>query len=567
MTMIGVSGASSRTCGIASRPSPSGNLRSSSTRSYGAAFSRSCTAASVATASTWWPLRNSASQRTNARLSSSSTTRIWSGIGGRHRSRLWKRGQLDDESRGGPAVALDADRAVMRPDDLPGDRESKPGPPRLRREERLEDALLQLERDGGAPVRDHDLHRAVVHKPPNGDLAVAARFQRILDQVGEDLVEKHRVAVNGHERPLHRQGGSAARPRRDQALEELVQEDGLPALRLGMREAQELFDESLLALDALEDAFEVLARAIVLREVCLQEFYESANAGERRSHFVRDPRRHLTEKRELIGPFDLLPDVPLLRRIAQQQHETGTGRSPGLALDRYVEEERSPGPRARLNLVEVKHRRRQLRLTQRVGEGFVAEVDRERTVHAEQRPSAEAREIGPQEGLRCHVEQEKPAGVVHEQHRGRKPCKDVAVRDEAIHREREAPHGRVERPELVRSAIVRDTVGSGHRGLCPLDDGPDPPAPGDAEHEPSEPGETADGDSRREQGVLDVRREAASRRDERPLEIKKSQHARRRGERHDEREHHPQAEHDAISAGGAPGPPPLFPPPPPRPRG
>src|SRR3989449_1578368 len=371
-----------------------------------------------------------ASQRTNARLSSSSTTRIWSGIGGRHRSRLWKRRQLDDESRGGPAVALDADRAVMGLDDLPGNRESEPGPFRLRREERLEDALLQLERDGGAPVRDHDLHRAVVHEPPNGDLAVAARFQRILDQVGEDLVEKHRVAVHGHERPLHRQGGSAARPRRDQALEELVEEDGLPALRLGMREAQELFDESLLALDALEDACEVLARAIVLREVCLQEFYESANAGERRSHFVRDPRRHLTEKRELIGPFDLLPDVPLLRRIAQQQHETGTGRSPGLALDRYVEEERSPGPRARLNLVEVKHRRRQLRLTQRVGEGFVAEVDRERTVHAEQRPAAEARQIGPQEGLRRDVEHQEPAGLVHEQHGGGKPREDVTGPDE-----------------------------------------------------------------------------------------------------------------------------------------
>src|SRR5213593_2241965 len=459
-----------------------------------------------------------ASQRTNARLSSSSTTRIWSGIGGRHRGRLWKRGQLDDESRGGPAVALDADRAVMRLDDLPGDRESEPGSSRLRREERLEDALPQLGRDGGAPVRDHDLHRAVVHEPPNGDLAVAARFQRILDQVGEDLVEKHRVAVNGHERPLHRQGGSAAaRPRRDQALEELVQEDGLPALRLGMREAQELFDESLLALDALKDALEVLARAIVLRKVRLQEFYESANAGERRSHFVRDPRRHLTEQRELIGPFDLLPDVPLLRRIAQQQHETGTGLSPGLALDRYVEEERSPGPRARLNLVDVKHRRRQLRLTQHVGEGLVAAGDRQRTVHAEQRPAAEALELGPQEGLRGHVEHEKAVGRVHEQHRDRKPGEDVAVRDEAIHREREAPHGRVECPELIRDAIVRGTVDGGRRGLCPLDDGPDPPAPSDAEQKSPEPGETADSDSRREQDVLDVRREAASRRDEWPL--------------------------------------------------
>src|SRR3989442_15539610 len=102
-----------------------------------------------------------ASQRTNARLSSSSTTRIWSGIGGRHRSRLWERGQLDDESRGGPAVALDADRAVMGLDDLPGDRESEPGPFRLRREERLEDALLQPGRGAGALVRDPYLGRVV----------------------------------------------------------------------------------------------------------------------------------------------------------------------------------------------------------------------------------------------------------------------------------------------------------------------------------------------------------------------------------------------------------------------
>src|SRR5438093_10677516 len=100
-----------------------------------------------------------ASQRTNARLSSSSTTRIWSGIGGRHRSRLWKRGQLDDESRGGPAVALDADRAVMRLDDLPGDREAEPGPSRLRRVGRLGDALPPAGRAGVPADRDEDPHR------------------------------------------------------------------------------------------------------------------------------------------------------------------------------------------------------------------------------------------------------------------------------------------------------------------------------------------------------------------------------------------------------------------------
>src|SRR5438552_6715573 len=254
----------------------------------------------------------------------------------------------------------------MRLDDLPRDREPEPGPSRLRREERLEDALLKLGRDGGALVRDRDLNRAVVHEPPNGDLAVAAGFQRILDQVGEDLTKKHRVAINGHERSLDRQGRSPARPRRDQALEELLYEDGLPALRLGMREAQERFDESLLALDCLEGSLEVLARAVVLRKICLQELDESAKGGKRRSHFVRDPRRHLAEKRELIGPLDLLPDAPLLRRVAQQQHEAGTGLSPGLALDRHVEEERSPGPRARLNLLDVKRRRRRLRLTQHV---------------------------------------------------------------------------------------------------------------------------------------------------------------------------------------------------------
>src|SRR5438552_1887791 len=140
----------------------------------------------------------------------------------------------------------------MRLDDLPGDREPEPGPSRLRREERLEDALLKLGRDGGALVRDRDPDRAVVHQPLNGDLAVAAGFQRILDQVGEDLAEKHRVAINGQERSLDRQGRSPARPRRDQALEELLYEDGLPALRLGMREAQERFDESFLAVDRLE---------------------------------------------------------------------------------------------------------------------------------------------------------------------------------------------------------------------------------------------------------------------------------------------------------------------------
>src|SRR2546426_12274033 len=146
----------------------------------------------------------------------------------------------------------------MRLDDLPGDRQAEPGPFRLRREERLEDALPKLGRDGRALVRDRDLDRAVVHHPLDDHLAVAAGFQRILDQVGEDLAEKHRVAINGHERPLHRQRRSPARPRRNQALEKLGYEDGLPALWLGMCEAQELFDESLLALDWLEGALEVL---------------------------------------------------------------------------------------------------------------------------------------------------------------------------------------------------------------------------------------------------------------------------------------------------------------------
>src|SRR5438445_12148445 len=192
----------------------------------------------------------------------------------------------------------------MRLHDLPRDREPEPGPSRLRREERLEDALLKLGRDGGALVRDRDLNRAVVHQPPNGDLAVAAGFQRILDQVGEDLAEKHRVAINGQERPLYRQGRLPARPRRDQALEELLYEDGLPALRLGMREAQELFDESFLTVDRLEGAPEVLARAVVVGKVCLQELYESANGRQRSSHLRRDPCRQPRGGRERTARGD-----------------------------------------------------------------------------------------------------------------------------------------------------------------------------------------------------------------------------------------------------------------------
>src|SRR5207253_4756393 len=95
---------------------------------------------------------------------------------------------------------------------------------------------------------------------------------------------------------------------------------------------------------------------VAVREVGLQELHESPKGGERRSHLVRDPRRHPAEKRELVGPLDLLPDAPLLRRIAQQQHGTATGLSPGLALDRHVEEERCPGPRARLHLFDVQRR-------------------------------------------------------------------------------------------------------------------------------------------------------------------------------------------------------------------
>src|SRR2546426_3086174 len=54
----------------------------------------------------------------------------------------------------------------------------------------------------------------------------------------------------------------------------------------------------------------------------------------------------------------LFPSPPLFR--SQQQHGTATGLSPGLALDRHVEEERCPGPRARLHLFDVQRRPRPL---------------------------------------------------------------------------------------------------------------------------------------------------------------------------------------------------------------
>src|SRR5207247_7928845 len=134
--------------------------------------------------------------------------------------------------------------------------------------------------------------------------------------------------------------------------------DGLPALRLGMCEAQEPLDEPLLALDRLEDADEVLLRTVAVREVGLQELHESPKGGERRSHLVRDPRRHPAEQLELVGPLALLPDAPLLRRIAPQQPGPATGLSPGLALDRDVDEERCPGLGARMQLFALSCRYR-----------------------------------------------------------------------------------------------------------------------------------------------------------------------------------------------------------------
>src|ERR687887_921613 len=67
------------------------------------------------------------------------------------RGRFGHHRQLDQEARTAAPARLDGDRAAVLLDDAVGDRqpETRPGADLLRREERVEDALLELARDAG----------------------------------------------------------------------------------------------------------------------------------------------------------------------------------------------------------------------------------------------------------------------------------------------------------------------------------------------------------------------------------------------------------------------------------
>src|SRR5207253_1300487 len=104
-----------------------------------------------------------------------------------------------DEERGALArPAVDRDLAAVLLEDAVGDRQAEtgPGPDLFRREERVEDALLELGRDPGPRVREGDPDQLVVAARGDPDrlaLRIGERVSGVCEQVDEDLLELNRI--------------------------------------------------------------------------------------------------------------------------------------------------------------------------------------------------------------------------------------------------------------------------------------------------------------------------------------------------------------------------------------
>src|SRR5262245_55569449 len=138
-----------------SRPSPSGILRSVTTRSNTSSASRAAADVAPSASITRWPRLRRSSARVVRAEGSSSTTRRCAMSGGRRQR----------EEQGHPRaladLGVDLDASPVRALDALRDRQAEPAAVRLARVERLEDAGQVLGRDAGAGVADRERDVAV----------------------------------------------------------------------------------------------------------------------------------------------------------------------------------------------------------------------------------------------------------------------------------------------------------------------------------------------------------------------------------------------------------------------
>src|SRR5215831_16911629 len=298
------------------------------------------------------PSSRSLSARGSASSSaaSSSTIRMWPAVFTADVSQQWLLGrraghdrELDHEPRAGSA-GLDRDRAAVLLDDAVGDREAEAGSRSdlLRREERVEDALLELPRDPGPAVGEVDPDQLAFSARRDLDrlgARIGEGVARVGEQVDEDLLELDRVAEHDQlvaaevELDVDRAQPQLLLHQGQRALDHLVDVDGRERDRRGAAEGPQVRDDRRRLLHLLQGVLELTndRLPVVSAEPHLVEDVadEQADVVERVVELVRDAGRELAERRQLAGldelllllPQLLLPALHFLRGLTQVAHD------------------------------------------------------------------------------------------------------------------------------------------------------------------------------------------------------------------------------------------------------
>ena len=215
----------------------------------------------------------------------------------------------------------------MRHDDLLDEREAEAGAIAAGREERLEDPLP----DGWVDARsvvDHmkaNPSLLAVRVRVDADLRhgprALARFHGVPDHVAHRLPEQHVVGFDGPE--LARQRDRAATTRDlsadvvGGAIDQFVEIDGRQAQRRGLREGQEVGDNSAERVGFVADAFDTLA---ILR-VEIVDFDEpriSMDRGETVPELVRQAGGQLAQTGQRVLEPQLLFELGDRREIGEE---------------------------------------------------------------------------------------------------------------------------------------------------------------------------------------------------------------------------------------------------------
>src|SRR5436190_10242997 len=262
----------------------------------------------------------------------------------RLRRKLLHRRQLDQEVRPPAAVGLDGDVSAVLLDDAVRDRkpEAGSGADLLRREERVEDPLLELPRDPGARVRELDPDPVGVGGSADPDRLSARLRERVAgvrEQVDEHLLELDRVAEDDQlvrreiERDFDPAQAQLLLHQQQRALDHVVDVHGLDADGRGATECAEVRDDRRRLPYLLHRVLELVDHIIRVEraEAHLLEDVADAQSDvvQRVVELVCDGGRELAEGRELarlhelllLFPQLLLPVFHLLRRLTQVAHD------------------------------------------------------------------------------------------------------------------------------------------------------------------------------------------------------------------------------------------------------